>query len=613
MQFRLAKLIFSWLLLCLQFKAITQVTQLSNNTNLSSGLIVNGKALLISDNDSLWITNALAGGTKKLSTAVSVVDTGGAALFNGRFYFTGRTAATGAELWATDGTTAGTVLVKDIRAGSASSVPDNFFVFNNKLYFTATDGTRGRELWVTNGTAAGTLLLKDIYAGSTSGLANTVQFIANNGILYFAAKDATNGTELWKTNGTAAGTLLVKNITAGSAGTNFTQFINLGTEVVFAIRVVSSGFDQQMQLWKTNGTSTGTILLKNFGMYSGFFPPSFFLFKGKVYFVGTNFTTTGSELWVTNGTATGTTLVKDIYPGANSSTPFLFNAIIINGKFYFTATDSRGAELWGSDGTASGTAIVKDIYTGSTGSGAFILKNYNFTSGSPDTSLYNGKIFLIARTSTKGKELWITNGTAAGTLMVKDIWLGTGSGITDTALYYIYTTAGLYFSANDSLRGNEPWISNGTATGTKLVADINVGKKSSFPRFLYVYNKQLLLNANNGDNTAGKTDLYKVNALTSPLSLEMLEKQIALLEEALDVKVWPNPAREQLNIHFGSSTDVYTALQIMDNNGRIVLQQKLNGQSTQTRSVGIASLPAGLYYLQLISAKQTGMIPFVKQ
>jgi len=609
---KLPKLIAFLFLLCLHFSGVAQVTQLSNNTSLKSGLVVNGKALLLSVNDSLWITNALTGGTKKLTSAVSVIDTVPATVYNNKLFFAGRTSTAGVELWASDGTTAGTLLIKDIRAGSANSIPDNFFVFNNKLYFTANDGSHGRELWVTNGTAAGTLLVKDIYAGTTSGLATTVQFIANNGVLYFTAKDATNGNELWKTNGTASGTALVKNITSGSASTDFTQFINLGTSVLFGIKVLVNGFDPQFQLWKTTGTSTGTTLLKNFGTFSGFFPPSFFAFKGKVYFIGTSYTTTGSELWVTNGTGSGTTLVKDIYPGTNNSTPFLFNAVIIGSKFFFTATDSRGAELWGSDGTSAGTTIVKDIYSGSAGSNPIVLKNYSAKSGHPDTSLYNGKIFFIANNGTKGEELWITNGTATGTIMVKDIWVGKKSGIPDSAFSYFYTTAGLYFSANDSLKGIEPWVSNGTATGTKLVADINAGKKNAFPTFLYIYNSQLLFNATNGDNTAGKTDLYKVNTTVTPLSEMVLAKVISVEEIPSDLRVWPNPAHDQLNLSVAGQQTNYKVLRILDNSGKVVLQQNFDNTRI-VKPVNITILPIGVYYLQLISDKQSKTMPFVKE
>ena len=74
------------------------------------------------------------------------------------------------ELWKSDGTTAGTVLVKDINPGltagypnvPASSEPYGLTALDGQLLFTANDGIHGDELWKSDGTAAGTVLVKDI-------------------------------------------------------------------------------------------------------------------------------------------------------------------------------------------------------------------------------------------------------------------------------------------------------------------------------------------------------------------------------------------------------------------------------------------------------------------
>jgi ELWxxDGT repeat protein len=81
----------------------------------------------------------------------------------------------------------------------------------NTLYFPATDAA-GSELWKTNGTAAGTVMVKDIASGS--GSSTPRNFVAANGLVFFAALDAA-GVELWKTDGTEAGTLRVRDISPG--------------------------------------------------------------------------------------------------------------------------------------------------------------------------------------------------------------------------------------------------------------------------------------------------------------------------------------------------------------------------------------------------------------
>jgi ELWxxDGT repeat protein len=76
-------------------------------------------------------------------------------------------------------------------------------VFNGALYFIADDGVTGRELWKTDGTAAGTVLVKDLNPGPAASGATTM--IVFNGALYLTATNGVNGTELWKSDGTAGG------------------------------------------------------------------------------------------------------------------------------------------------------------------------------------------------------------------------------------------------------------------------------------------------------------------------------------------------------------------------------------------------------------------------
>src|SRR5262249_33109562 len=131
------------------------------------------------------------------------------------------------ELWKSDGTTAGTVLVKDIQPGSSpygfpfSSTPSDSTAVGKELFFSGNDGISGRGLWKTDSTTTGTVLVKDIRPGSSYGYAygsNPQHLTAVDDRLFFAANDGVNGTELWKSDGTTKGTVLVADIRPGNSG-----------------------------------------------------------------------------------------------------------------------------------------------------------------------------------------------------------------------------------------------------------------------------------------------------------------------------------------------------------------------------------------------------------
>jgi ELWxxDGT repeat protein len=101
----------------------------------------------------------------------------------------------GTELWRSDGTTEGTVLVRDVAPGSATARVSNLTAAGGKLYFAATDVEHGLELWESDGTAAGTRLVDDIQPGPDSSAPD--QLTAADGKLFFTANDGEHGRELW--------------------------------------------------------------------------------------------------------------------------------------------------------------------------------------------------------------------------------------------------------------------------------------------------------------------------------------------------------------------------------------------------------------------------------
>jgi ELWxxDGT repeat protein len=373
------------------------------------------------------------------------------------------------EPWRSDGTAAGTRMVKDIRPGDSSlgsffTSSVRFVPMNGSVFFPAWDGVTGTELWKSDGTEAGTVLVKDIRPPTASApqAGSDPQALTNaGGTLFFHANDGVSGVELWKSDGTAAGTALVKDILPGS-GTSlpsqFTStFAHVNGTVFFSASDGSSGFEP----WKSDGTTAGTVRVKDIVAGSGSSSPAGFAnVNGTVFFSATT-SATGSELWKTDGTDAGTMLVKDIWPGATGSSPI--GMTNLNGTLLFLANDGvTGLELWRSDGTNAGTQLVKDIAPGSAST----------FSSAPVFAVVGGTAFFGVSDASSGYELWKSDGTAAGTVLVKDVFPGPSSGLRGDPVAVGSIVA---FMGNDGVSGIALWATDGTTANTHRVSHVAVG------------------------------------------------------------------------------------------------------------------------------------------
>jgi ELWxxDGT repeat protein len=188
----------------------------------------------------------------------------------------------------------------------------------------------------------------------------------------------------------------------------------------------------------------------------------------------------GRELWVTDGTVAGTLFLKDIYAGSETSWP---NRVAViqsaDGKrLVFLANDgSHGRELWVSDGTVDGTAMLADIFPGGVDNPIWPMGDW--PSGAPPPPQ---RIFFLADDADHGRELWITDGTTAGTHLVRDIRPGAASSAIATfeGSFFYKTVAGdttgeLNFLADDGIHGLAMWMSDGTVENTRLYNEGNPG------------------------------------------------------------------------------------------------------------------------------------------
>ena len=386
--------------------------------------------------------------------------------------FVAFTHTNGYEVWKTDGTVAGTQLVKDINPGRVGSISwsrgsggaPGFLVLGNRVIFPADDGVHGVELWTSDGTTAGTRMIKDILPGSGGSLVNAQYNTSNQtmwlntmsgGVLYFLANDGVHGFELWRTDGTEAGTWLVKDIQEGPG----------------------SAFGS-LDFYSLDSATVGPTL---------FFRAATAL--------------NGAELWRTEGTEASTRLVKDINPGTSSSYPSGLTEL--NGQLVFSAAERDfQSKLWRSNGTPLSTIPIRDTFlsgsnpTHLTKIGSLIyFQSYQWlyrTDGTFDGTVQlhtfeggyvqflgdlGGSLLFQAYDGVHGFEPWISDGTPEGTTLVTNIRATNGfMGIQD--VLHVGRTA--YIMVDDGVHGLELWRTDGTEAGTRLVADLNPGPVGSY-------------------------------------------------------------------------------------------------------------------------------------
>ena len=445
--------------------------------------------------DQLWRTDGTEAGTFRVKStgniSTSLTSFGPTAVGGPRVFFTVEDPATGAELWTSDGTEAGTFLLRDILPGNPhyNEGPKDFGVAGSTLYFSAEDGTTGRELWKTDGTPAGTVRVRDIYKGTEGSLLD--DFTPAGRTLYFTKRDPLGDQELWKTDGSAAGTVRLRDdYQPDDSYSQIGDLAAVGQTLFFEARDLVHG----NELWKSDGTVAGTVLLKDIrsgdksGWAGGITP------VGSTVFFTADDGFNGRELWKSDGTPAGTVMVKDINQDGElvlvtgilytepSNPSYLTN---VNGTLFFTANNgalSQGEELWKSDGTAAGTVMVKDIKPGQRGSGPGRLTNVG------------GTLFFFADDGS-GLALWKSDGTEAGTVRVKDLWPG-AEGYLPQEEEMAAVGSTLYFIFDDGVTGKELWKSDGTEAGTGPVKDINPGPEKAVDGRLAVAGDTLYFMAN---------------------------------------------------------------------------------------------------------------------
>lgn len=501
----------------------------TSNSSVRNMFIYNNMLFFSADDgingSELWISDGTNQGTsllKDINPGSNSSFPGNFFIFNGYLFFTAYTPNQGLEIWKSDGTTEGTNLFIDINIGFSSGLlqESTFLIFNNNFYFFADNGTTGFELWKSDGSESGTNLLKDIYPGvigssntligaatndyfvfkartpstfdelwisdgTTSGtqllkdinptafgsLNENSEFVTFDNKIYFTASDNNvTGRELWVTDGTFNGTNLLKDIFPGSGSSAISQLTSTNGYLIFSARDNLSQFNT---VWISDGTEDGTEKLMDINLSQNSNSELKFVeFDNKIFFAGGLNSLNGNELWNTDGTPQNTNIVKDIFK-KNGSISGIREFTILNDKVIFTGTNGlSGAEPFVTDGTIEGTKLLKDIIPGSTSS----ISNNDFRRAFY-TKAGNNVFFRANGGNGVGFEIFKTDGSEEGTILLKDIAQGNASSISEYPLFFSHNDL-FYFKANDLIHGTELWRSDGTLEGTFMLKDILPGSGS---------------------------------------------------------------------------------------------------------------------------------------
>ncbi|HEV2854131.1 MAG TPA: ELWxxDGT repeat protein [Thermoanaerobaculia bacterium] len=455
--------------------------------------------------DELWVTDGTPAGTHRVTGHVSDLGLlGDLAVFG-----TGGHEHLRSTIWSTDGTAAGTRRVTDLRMLAPGSDP-SFHPLRNGVVFLAGEGDR-QALWTSDGRPEGTFRFfefprnRNVYDDP---------WIRVGGLYFFQAESTDEDprrVELWRTDGTAQGT---GRVAIFPRQTSIDLPVAWNGKLLFETEGTTG-----CSFWSSDGTAAGTreILPPQPGMRC---PTAVTAFGSRFVFVARVKGPDGlvPQIFVSDGTPEGTRQISRIRSYREA---FEFDEPVAVGGVAFFRIHAAGRlhgddwEVWRTDGTPEGTYRVSqaskwsepnDLYgfrgslylSASIGTSAVIgyfripvrggepvllaqtgydVREFRYTPLESFTPL-GDRLLFMAYDDTHGYELWVTDGTPAGTRLLRDIRTGPGS---SRPSGFIQAGDRVFFTAQDGEHGRELWASDGTPEGTRLVWDLNPGGFSSFP------------------------------------------------------------------------------------------------------------------------------------
>jgi uncharacterized repeat protein (TIGR01451 family) len=332
-------------------------------------------------------------------------------------------------------------------------------------FFSVNDQVHGYELWRSDGTPGGTFLLADLCPGLCSSFANGTAF---GGLFYFSASNGEDGL-LYRTDGTTAGTLPVFPLFSPLGQKHLRPFSTLGSRLLLLSDNPVLG---TVELWTSDGTAGGTSLVKSLGPIPAFDGPLPMAHVGAGLLFSFDDGIHGREPWRTDGTPAGTGLVADLNPGSEGSISAPLGGAaaelpVVAGAMLFNACDLlHGCEPWKSDGTAAGTALVKELSPSVS------------SSGPRSFALWNGvAVFFATDNSSNPSQpgLFKSDGTDAGTVRIAP---PQGSSFLEVGELAVAGPT-IFFTACSTPSGCQLWKSDGTPAGTSAVKTLGPHVNSS--------------------------------------------------------------------------------------------------------------------------------------
>lgn len=440
--------------------------------SLNSALVSDRLYFVVSGADlsGIWVTD----GTPKRSQRVTLPEPlkSSSALsllgsFQGRLLFCDRAGGTGCEPILSDGTPGGTMLLKDINPGDAPSFSSDFTAHTSLplLVFSATEPTTGQELYRTNGTPEGTSLFADLKRGPGSSVPRDF-FVSGSGSVEFVA-DSPLGSMIMSVDPTFSEikptALLGGGLTASSSPRKMVALED-GNLLFFA---TTCGRGKEYQVLDITSGQVEPIFEDNVAIVQD--RVLLLATIAKTAFFSVNTPGVGTELWISNSEPRSAKLLIDILPGPEGSFPN--NGGVVSGRYFFAATRAPGTlQLWSSDGTPEGTNVLRGDLTGLQGISTGVA-----LPSDPNT-LYFLATFRTPNSTTFSLELWSTQGTPETTKSIAAI----GEPSTDSQPNApIVVGTNLVFPATTSAAGKELWGSDGSAAGTGPLGDLTPGRVGS--------------------------------------------------------------------------------------------------------------------------------------